>query len=313
MRSRRRDQDLLLGLIDLAYGAAETPRLWENFLLSLAESVNGRGAVLLQHDLAASGAINIGVRLDPAGMGLYDRHFNRLDPWAAGASALGPGRVATDAMLVDRGELRQTEYFNDFAVRYDATRLLTVVLEQRRGVSSVLTVLRGEGDAPFEVDDRRVIAALIPHVRRALQVHQHLVFAQHEHAMATEALEALACAVFFVDADSQVILTNEKGRALLAAQDGLSIERGRLCAARRVQTQKLHSTCADVRHTRGVPRRSKGGALSIERPSGRPALQVIVAPPLTIEPLGTAGSHVAALAGVMSLLITIKSGPGPLR
>ena len=85
MRSRQSRHDVLLRLIEQAYAAAETPPLWERFLRSLAESVNGRGAVLLQHDLATRGNINVAVRIDPAGLALYNRYFNKHDPWAASA------------------------------------------------------------------------------------------------------------------------------------------------------------------------------------------------------------------------------------
>ena len=162
MRARRNNDDVLLRLIDEVYAAAETPQLWERFLVSLAESINGRGAGLLQHDLTTGGTIGVAVRVDPDVPHLYDRHFNRLDPWAAPVGRLGPGVVATDEMLVPSAA-RRTEYFNDFAVPYDVTRLLTVVLGKQSRTNAVLSVLRADRDAPFESGDRRLVAALVPH------------------------------------------------------------------------------------------------------------------------------------------------------
>jgi hypothetical protein len=166
---------------------------------------------------------------------------------------------------------------------------------------------------PFEVDVRRVIAALIPHVRRALQVHQHLVAAQHEHAVATEALEALACAVFFVDADSQVILTNEKG-ARPAGGSGWALDRARatVCGSARTDAEAALHLRRHATHPR-CP-----AAIQGRRTQHRAAVRTARAaghccPTADHRAVGDGGVHVAALAGVMSLLITIKSGPGPLR
>jgi DNA-binding CsgD family transcriptional regulator/PAS domain-containing protein len=299
VRSRRLRHDALVQLIEQAYAAAETPRLWDRFLLSLAASVNATGALLLQHDLAASGAINIGVRVDPAGAALYDRHFNTLDPWAAGVRVLGPGLVATDDMLIGRADLRRTEYFNDFAVRYDATRLLTVVVDPGRGTNSVLTVLRGERDAAFERRDREFVAALVPHVGRALQIHERIRAAQHEHATAIAALDAAPCAVFLVTADAKVVLANRRGSAMLAANDGLSTERSCLQAADRPKTQRLRELCAAVSVSGLGQPRHPGGVVALDgRPSQRLALQVLVAPVSTAEPIEARDSDVTAIVFV---------------
>jgi DNA-binding CsgD family transcriptional regulator/PAS domain-containing protein len=288
---------MLLGLIDQAYAAAESPPLWERFLVSLAESTNARSAGLLQHDGIASGAINVAVRVDPAVPRLYDEHFSRLDPWAAGAWRLGPGVVASDEMLVPHGA-RRTEYFNDFAVRYDVSRLLTVILGKREGMSSVLSILRGNRDQPFEPDDQYLVTALVPHVQRSLEIHQRLIDAQRERAIAVEALDAVRCAVFLVDADTKVILANRRGREMLGANDGLTSDRSRLTAADSQTTTRLRQLCAAVAAARSRGSRHPGGMLALERPSDRPALQALVTPAASADPLGLHDDRVIALVFV---------------
>ncbi|MGH9237188.1 MAG: helix-turn-helix transcriptional regulator [Vicinamibacterales bacterium] len=299
MRSRQSRHDVLLSLIEQAYAAAETPPLWEPFLRSLAESVNGRGAGLLQHDLVASGAINVAVRIDPAGLALYNRHFNTLDPWAAGARALGIGVVATDEMLISPHDLRRTEYFNDFATQFDASRLLTVILDRHGGTHSGLTVVRGERDAPFESSDRDLISAVVPHVRQALRIHRRLDTAQHAHAVAIEALDLAPCAVFLVTADAGVVLANRGGLAMLTANDGLSTDRSRLSAVDSRDTTRLRELCAAVAVTRADVPRHPGGVMSLgRRASERPPLQVVVAPAPSAEPPGLQDDRVTAVVFV---------------
>jgi DNA-binding CsgD family transcriptional regulator/PAS domain-containing protein len=285
---------VLLRLIDQVYGAAETPELWEPFLVSLAEAVNGRAAVLLQHDLVESGAVNVAVRVDPEAHRQYNHYFNRLDPWAAGARRLGPGIVATDEMLISP-QARRTEYFSDFASRFDLTRLLTVVFGRHAGMNVGLSILRGDRDEPFAPHDRHLVAALVPHVQRALAIHQRIAAAQHERAGAFQALDAVRCAVFLVDAEAKVVIANRGGRAMLMANDPLSTEGARLSAARPHETAKLRHLCAAVAGTRREAPGHPGGMLALERPSGGPALQALVAPARSTDPLGLHDDRIAAL------------------
>ena len=294
MRSRHSQQNVLLGLIDQAYAAAEAPHLWEPFLVSLAEATNARGAGLLQHDLTTGGAINVAVRVDPTVHTLYDSHFNRLDPWAAPVRLLGSGVVASDHQLVP-AHARRTEYFNDFARPYDVSHLLTVSLGGSGEMNSVLSVLRGERDQPFQTDDQRLVAALVPHVQRALQIHQRILTAERERAIAVDALDALSCAVFLVDADAKVLVSNRRGQELLAANDGLSADRMGLMAATSRETARLRHLCAAVADTRSREQRHAGGMLALSRRSDRPALQVLVTPVTSAAPFGLQRERVAAL------------------
>ena len=299
MRSRRPHRDALLRLIEQAYAAAEAPQLWPAFLRSLSESVNGRGAALLQHDLVSNGALNVAVRFDPAGADLYNRHFNRLDPWAAGARAARLGVVLSDEVLISRHTLQRTEYFNDFAVPFDATRLLTVILEHHGATNAGLTVVRGEHDAPFDADDRRLVSAIVPHVQQALRIHERIAAAHHAHAVAAEALDVMPCAVFLVDAAATLVLANRRARSMLTANDGLSTDRSRLTAADPRETTRLRDLCAAVALARIDLPRHPGGVMTITRRAAEhPPFHVVVAPAPSAEPLGLEDDRVAAMVFV---------------
>jgi hypothetical protein len=233
----------------------------------------------------------------PAAPRLYDHYFNRLDPWAAGVRLLGSGVVSTDQMLLPP-DARRTEYFNDFAVHHDLTHLLTVVLGRHGRMNSVLSVLRGDRDQPFEADDQRFVAALVPHVQRALEIYQRIVDAQHERAVAIEALDAVRCAVFLVDAEATVLLSNRRGREMWTANDGLSSDRSRLSATDRHSTARLRHLCAAVATAQSNGPGHSGGTLVIERRSDRPPLQVVVAPARSVDPLGLHDDRIAALVFV---------------
>ena len=201
--------------------------------------------------------------------------------------------VASDEQLVP-AHARRTEYFNDFARPYDVSHLLTVSLGGSGEMNSVLSVLRGERDQPFQTDDQRLVAALVPHVQRALQIHQRILTAERERAIAVDALDALSCAVFLVDADAKVLVSNRRGQELLTANDGLSADRSRLVAASSRETARLRHLCAAVADTRSTEHRHSGGMLALSR-RDRPALQVLVTPVTSVDPFGLQCERVRAL------------------
>lgn len=161
MRSRRSDEEALLGLIELAYAAAEDPRHWQPFLLGLAESLLAKSAHLLHHDLTSRGSVLTSVGLDPEAMRLYNDHFHHVDPFALSpvARTAVAGVCATEETFIPRADLIRSEYYNDFAVRFDNTRLMSVLLEKEGSVASALTILRGRRNQQFDARDQPFLRA----------------------------------------------------------------------------------------------------------------------------------------------------------
>ena len=279
MKSRRQDDGALLGLIDLVYRAAEAPKLWETFLRSLADALNGRGALFLHHDLLGRGSVATSALLDPAVLHDYNVHFHRLDVLAISAAtrALEPGVPATDDMLMPRDQLMRTPYYNEFSLKHNVSRVMSVVLHKGTRMHSGLTLLRGEHDAPYDVEDRRFLRALSPHLQRALQVHQRLQRTDREQAAAIDALDALASAVFIVDAHARVILTNRRGDELLAARDGLTIDddwRAETSAA----TKRLRAALAQAIAVTRLQSLDPGESVIVLPRRLGPALRAVITP-----------------------------------
>jgi DNA-binding CsgD family transcriptional regulator len=90
------------------------------------------------------------------------------------------------------------------------------------------------------------------------------------------------------------VLTNRRGRAMLAARDGLSTDCGRLTAAVPTETKHVRDLCAAVAATLERFPRHPGGALRLTRPSGRPALEMLVTPTSSEVLLGSADKRVTA-------------------
>jgi hypothetical protein len=100
----------------------------------------------------------------------------------------------------------------------------------------------------------------------------------NEHFHSLDVLAINPRALLLVDMAARVVLANRRGRAMLAARDGLSTQRGRIAAASPADTRRLRELCAAVTTTRDASARHSGGALRLHRPSGRLPLEAVVTP-----------------------------------
>lgn len=119
---------------------------------------------------------------------------------------------------------------------------------------------------------RRMVESLLPHVEQASRLDLELREARLALEAAQQVMERLCLGVLLVDQLGQVCFSNPGARQLLAARDGLWIQEGEIRAREPDETRQL------ARLVRQAVHHNVGGALALNRPSGRQALQVIVAP-----------------------------------
>jgi DNA-binding CsgD family transcriptional regulator/PAS domain-containing protein len=303
VRRTRLDQDSLLSLVGLTYDAAQDPAKWIVYLQALADAVAGQGAILIHHNLKSGGAVVESMRIDPDALALYNARYHALDVWALSRRARTltlAESVTPDQLFVPRAELQRTEFYGDLVSRFDMSRMAVMTLAPPsppimtfRGI----TLFRSEHDPEFGAEEVSFLQALVPHLRRAFEIHERLSAAGRERGTLLEALDALPCAVFVVDPQGAVLAVNQVGGSLTIERDGVGIERGALLTASPGSTRWLRQVCAGISYGHAaVP--SAGGAISLRRASSPVPVQMLVAPLKSSQALGTSGSRAAALVFV---------------
>jgi DNA-binding CsgD family transcriptional regulator len=274
----RLNQAALLRLIDGAYEAAQNAAPWRAYLETLNQTMGGAATFLMRHDLRHRGDVCESVGMDPDGVDLYNRYYGTIDPWAIGpqTASLFAGPVVTGQQLSPRSVLCRGEYYNDFASRFDRTRLVTMALAPGPAYYGI-AILRRERDAEFEEAEVRFLSWLAPHLRRALRLHDCLAAAAEERSALLDGLDALPCAVVIVDGAARAILTNRAGAELQIERDGIGVRRGVLSAASAGATRRLAQLVA---HAAGNPRidRVAGGTMVLQGSGSPQPLHVLVAP-----------------------------------
>jgi DNA-binding CsgD family transcriptional regulator/PAS domain-containing protein len=269
-------------LVGLIYDAALDPDRWPDVLRSIAASVGAAGAALVHHDMRDHrGGILAAVGADPEAVRKYDEHFAAHDPWLKGGEVQGlldTGTVRLGDELVARRELVRTEYYNDFAKPYAITRICGGVIGRNGAATSTLTTLRPESREPFGEDERRLLQALFPHLRRALQVHRRLVGVERLKQSAMDALNRLPMGVIFARQDASVVFANRAAQEILDERDGLIDASMGLAGATSFESDSLRTLVHQAARTNAGQGTRSGGALSMSRPSRRRPLAVLVTP-----------------------------------
>ena len=273
--------EAVLDLVDHIYAAAEAPALWPDALERVATATKSAASILYRNMDAHEGGVDVAVRITPDAANAYQQHFHRLDPW--GNSPRAPGLVRTGAIidgdeLIDRDELRATEYYNDFARPHKLTRVLVGIISKEGPFASVVSLIRDDRAATHSSADRLLLAALLPHLTRAVQIHRRLLPVSVIDGAAVEALDCLSSGVILLDGHGRTIFLNRAAERLVRQRDGLTVEQGCLTAAMPQDRDALRLLVAQAAQTASGESLRAGGALPISRPSMRQPYNVLVTP-----------------------------------
>jgi DNA-binding CsgD family transcriptional regulator len=297
--------DQFSGLVAGIYEAAIDGSRWWETIGRLMTAFDGNSGALfisapnLRHVHPAYGAH------DHAAVSAYNAHYGRLDPLAAVIERVPAGAVLCGTQIIAPAEHRRTEFYNDWC---------RPLLDCGDGVAASL--LRGDGGAawlcigaplrpqPFGSDERmKLMHLLVPHLQQAMRVQSSLADLDLQRQRALDALDRLAHAAVLLGSNGEVVFANHAADRLSSSQDGLSIGRNGMRAARRDHDAALQRLIGRAGQDRNGP--SSGGTLAVTRPSGgRPFV-------VHVLPAGTIRSDVAA-AGALVVIVDLEREPAAL-
>lgn len=223
----------------------------------------------------------------------YRLHFSGTDGRQREMASAPAGTLLADGHNLDFNAYRRTRIYNEFFGPRGLGHGMGVALFAGSGRIANFSMLRAAERGPFATADLRVMAALAPHLRRALQVHEQLA---HTTAMGeglTSALNHLAAAVFLVTTDGRLAFMNAAAERLVAQPScPISLRNGRLEAKEGAQASMAH-LFADCISSAGLPPR----VLRLARPDGLPPVGLMAMPVCSSSLSGAgAGPYVLVFA-----------------
>jgi len=272
--------ELVLDLVGRIYDAAAEPELWPIFLEKFAEAIHGAPTQILLYDVEHHrGNLTATVRLDPWYKAKYDEYYGRLDCWGAhGRHLMNTGNVVTGQMLCPDAILSGSEFYNDFLKPIDSFHQFCGFVFQEQTAVALISTLRPQRAGPFDDEAVQLLSLLMPHLQRAIQLHQKIVGLRAQAESSTGALDCLPIGFLAIDPIGKVLLVNRHAQEIFNLNDGLSITLGGLTTRRHEETARLRDLINQAGSTSSGKSLCSGGIMLISRPSMRRPFQVLVAP-----------------------------------
>jgi DNA-binding CsgD family transcriptional regulator len=277
-------------LVGLAYQAALQPGEWENFLCALAEQTDSAVAGIHWTDKSNGSPVFVAdTGLRGEGKKEYSEHFAKTCPRFQAAFRLRPGAVFVDYDVISEREMNRHELYEDFLPRQGLRYVAGIVAINDETQHCGFGAQRSRRQGHFEGADLDLVRQVAPHVVRAVQMQKHLQTLSTATDSLTAALDGLRLGVIFVDAVGRPVVMNRAAEAILAEGDGLTSARRQLVAATASATAALGRAINAAAATSAGEGLEPGRAMTLPRPSGERALEVIVSPvPRNDERIGVA-------------------------
>lgn len=311
----------ILALTEEIYdaGAGGTP--WLTVGRGLKALVNANSASLMVGDFAAGRQeILYHAEIPEDWAAAYRNHYRKVDLWtnrAAQAIARQPGEIrvwTSGEALVPDHEFLRSEFYCDFGRRLGLRYVVGTVARLGSAGMMPIGLHRPDGAVPFGARERGLLARLLPHLRRSMQIRHR--FASLEARTGSAALDALPVGALVVDAEMRVLLANTTAEALAANGAGLLLRRevglgGTAIFARARCGADGAALAALVRAT--ALGGSSGGATRLRAEDGMAGVAALVSPlPKRLTDRPGTGGRVPGQALVLLRDLTAEPAPPPV-
>ncbi|HVG49795.1 MAG TPA: hypothetical protein VM899_16840 [Rubellimicrobium sp.] len=290
-------------LAEALYDAAMEPSLWTRALDSLGDALGG--SALVMGMFRGSGLVFYAAnRLEPERDSLLHDHYSRpqTNPFLAAMPRLPLlTAVEREEIISDRDYLT-SGIFNDVFRRQKLIHAASACLARKPGLMITNGVLR-RASRDFGTDDRRLYQAMLPHVRRAIELTVRMHDLQLASRRAAAVADLNADGLLIVDQHRRIQFSNVAAERVLVRGDGVCRRDGMLHARPSHDSDRLARLIREAALRTG----SRGGCMRVVRGIEKPALAVIVTPfPPDLRNLAeTATAH--ALVSITELVL----GPAP--
>jgi DNA-binding CsgD family transcriptional regulator len=219
-------------LLDLLYSAAGDPEAegWSLFLQEVAGRMRATWTGFLSIDSAArEHSLNFNFGIPEEATRLYEEYYGALDPWFLGyKNKKMRGWAGSGAELCPPREVEKTEFCNEYFRPYDLFHECGTIIERPTAKLSVLTSLRRRQEPDFGPEDVNFIRALVPHLKRALPLHEKIMELKHAATAAAEVVDKLDVALIGLNGEGKVCFTTSRAESILRSGTILALRDGRI-------------------------------------------------------------------------------------
>jgi DNA-binding CsgD family transcriptional regulator len=287
-----------LQLIDRIYAAALDPDVWQQVTEGVSEIFGDSPTMLSFVIPGESAGARYAVGVKEPYLSSHVEHLFKDIPWSTRYMAHFFDRWGDLGEVLGHIDLAKTELYTEWLKPQGLAAAWTVghgIVNDRREPMGGFTVLPREGAPAYSHEQFAAADRLIPHLRRAVQIHQTVHGAQRVQLALAEAIDRLPTGLLLLDAKRRVVVRNKGAERILADNDGFRIDRHGPSADDARENATLQKLIADAMDASEGHALRAAGFVAISRPSGARAYAVMVTPLLAAPGKSVASDAVVAL------------------
>jgi DNA-binding CsgD family transcriptional regulator len=213
------DTDQLLDLVGNLYASALDPSAATEALNALCRSLGGAATQIYTYD-KGSGTVLASQTNDVINEDRNDqyiRHWGALDPRPVALASLPSGGIIRCHESFDEKYVARSSFYQDFFIPNGFRWAIGGMFDSGDGTSTVVAGLRDPDAPPFEPWTEKLLAQLLPHYRRAADLHRKMLQVRTNTLDVASVIEALPAACLVVDMQGRVLFVNDAASSALAA------------------------------------------------------------------------------------------------
>jgi DNA-binding CsgD family transcriptional regulator/PAS domain-containing protein len=225
----RPGQDDILKAIESVYAAALAPEDWIGVLEIVAALFGGVAGVIELVDKRTMSHRWFRVcRMPPLEELRYIDEYLALSPRVAHGFGQPLGKISYDHMILTEAQMDRDPFYAEFLPQTGFYYFVGGVLTQTEDVLGAFSVQRSRAQGHVGRAETELMATLLPHVRRAVDITLRCEALDSRERALDNALDWLDDGALLLRADGSIAFANDAARTLLACGDGLRIAAGRL-------------------------------------------------------------------------------------
>jgi DNA-binding CsgD family transcriptional regulator/PAS domain-containing protein len=286
------DADRLIGAI---YDAAFEPANWPAVLAQLSRMTADSTLYMCHVPLTApTRGYTWTHEFDPDSLAEYKAHHAGPHNPGVRACMTNPVGVLFDRRSVaDDAEFRSHPSYRAFLSDQGLYEGVLATTHRDLMTFGTLLCFRRRAQGAFAADTLGLLRHILPHLTRAMALHQRLARLENDNHLMTAALGRLSLGIIAVAADLRILFANAEAERIFARAEGIGSRRGIFS----ISDASRHQIVADAVAQRqaGVFERA-APVVAVPRPSGEPDFTVMVAPLAEEagEPFGSSPANAVA-------------------
>lgn len=271
--------DVFSKLLDELYEGPFEPNPFNRFLRTLRELLNLNVACIImrQPEGDDGGLLFVSSnRVDMTAVDTHDNpytdHYYSMDPMVdlPYRCVVTLDEVVPDALLED------SEFYRIYLSKSNVRYMAGIDLKDANGERYNVRLCRRRTAGNFTEGERQLLNLLASHIERSVAYGMRLMQMESERQMQTSAVSGRSIASVTLDENCRVLRMNGAADLMIAADDGLLLQRGMLQTRQPELNDRLRVMMQEMLDAQRREEVVPAQALAIPRPSGEPDYELLV-------------------------------------